>query len=126
MLYVSSDIGEIISSVSSWNVDGLILLGMQKEDGELLNQKMKKPMVFVDAYFEDASFEYVNVGIDDRKGGREITEYLIQSGHQKIAFLADNCMGVDLSTVYGIPGCTDGCRSAMERRQLYQADTKRC
>ena len=82
MLYVSSDIGEIISSVSSWNVDGLILLGMQKEDGELLNQKMKKPMVFVDAYFEDVPFEYVNVGIDDRKGGREITEYLIQSGHQ--------------------------------------------
>lgn len=101
MLYVSSDIGEIISSVSSWNVDGLILLGMQKEDGELLNKKMKKPMVFVDAYFEDVPFEYVNVGIDDRKGGREITEYLIQSGHQKIAFLADNCMGVDYQRFMG-------------------------
>lgn len=101
MLYVSSEIGEIITSVSSWNVDGLILLGMQKEDGELLNQKVKKPMVFVDAYFKDASFEYVNVGIDDRKGGREIAKYLLQSGHKKIAFLADNCMGVDYQRFMG-------------------------
>jgi LacI family transcriptional regulator len=101
MLYVSSDIEEIITSVSSWNVDGLILLGMQKEDGELLNQKVTKPMVFVDAYFKDASFDYVNVGIDDRKGGREITKYLMQSGHTKIAFLADNCVGVDYQRYMG-------------------------
>lgn len=95
MLYVSDDIEEIISSVTSWNADGLILHGMQKEDSFLLKQKIKKPMVFVDCYFDDPSFEYVNVGIDDRKGGREITNYLIQSGHKKIAFLADNRVGVD-------------------------------
>jgi len=95
MLYISSDITEIINSVASWNADGLILMGMQTEDAILLKQKVKKPMVFVDSYFGDSFFEYVNVGIEDQKGSYEITDYLIQKGHRKIAFLADNCLGVD-------------------------------
>ena len=101
MLYVSDDIAEIINSVSSWNVDGLILLGIQKADAFLLKQKVKRPMVFIDCYFDDSIFEYVNVGVEDQRGGYEITDYLIQKGHQKIAFLADNCVGVDYQRFKG-------------------------
>lgn len=101
MLYISNDITEIINSVASWNVDGLILLGIQKEDGILLKRKVKKPMVFVDCYFDDSIFEYVNVGIEDRKGSYEITKYLIGKGHRKIAFLADNCVGGDYERFKG-------------------------
>lgn len=101
MLYISDDITEIINSVASWNVDGLILLGMQKADIILLKKKVKKPMVFVDCYFNDFIFEYVNVGIEDRKGCYEITKYLIGKGHKKIAFLADNCVGSDYERFKG-------------------------
>lgn len=95
MLYISDDIMEIINSVASWNVDGLILHGMQAEDVMLVKEKFEKPMVFVDCHFEDSPFECVNVGIEDRKGCYEITRYLIGKGHRKIAYLSDNCVGVD-------------------------------
>ena len=95
MLYISDDMTEIINSVASWNVDGLVLVGMLKDDAILMKEKVKKPMVFVDSYFNDSSFEYVNVGIEDRKGSYEITKYVIGKGHKRIAYLADNCEGVD-------------------------------
>ena len=101
MLYISDDITEIINSVATWNVDGLILMGMLKEDGKLLKEKIKKPMVFVDCYFRDSSFNYVNVGLEDRKGCYEITKYLIGKGHRRIAYLADNCKGVDYERFKG-------------------------
>lgn len=101
MLYISDDITEIINSVASWNVDGLILLGMQKADAILLKKKVKRPMVFVDCYFDDSIFEYVNVGIEDQRGSYEITNYLIRKGHQRIAFLADNCLGGDYQRFKG-------------------------
>ncbi|MEY8352807.1 LacI family DNA-binding transcriptional regulator [Lachnospiraceae bacterium 54-53] len=101
MLYISDDIGEIINSVASWNVDGLILFGIQKADGILMRKKVKKPMVFVDCYFNDSIFEYANVGIQDRKGCYEITKYLIGKGHRRIAFLADNCVGGDYERFKG-------------------------
>lgn len=101
MLYISDDIGEIINSVASWNADGLILLGMQKEDGILLKEKIKKPMVFVDCYLDDTEYGFVNVGSEDKKGCYEVTKYLIANGHRKIAFLADNQYGVDFERFKG-------------------------
>jgi LacI family transcriptional regulator len=101
MLYISDEISEIINSVASWNVDGLILFGIRKEDGILLKKRVKKPMVFVDCYIEDSIFEYVNVGIEDRKGSYEITKHLISKGHKKIAYLADNCEGGDYERFKG-------------------------
>ena len=101
MLYISDDMTEIINSVASWNVDGLVLVGMLKDDAILMKEKIKKPMVFVDNYFGDSSFEYVNVGIEDRKGSYEITKYVIGKGHRRIAYLADNCDGVDYERFKG-------------------------
>ena len=101
MLYMTDDIDEIITSVSGWNIDGLILLGIGCEEGILLKRKIKKPMVFVDSYFGDSMMEYDNIGTDDRGGGYMITEHLLQNGHRKIAFLADNCRGVDYERFTG-------------------------
>ncbi|WP_367565330.1 LacI family DNA-binding transcriptional regulator [Lacrimispora sp.] len=101
MLYISNDIKEIINSVASWNADGLILQGMKMEDAILLKKRVKKPMIFVDSYFSDSLFEYANVGVEDWKGGYEITDYLIKKGHRKIAFLADNSVGVDYQRLQG-------------------------
>ena len=95
MLYISEDIYEIINSVSSWNVDGLILMGMSTDDCIMLKQKFKKPMVFIDSYFDNRVVDYVNVGLDYVGGCHDITKYLIENGHKKIAYIADNCEGCD-------------------------------
>lgn len=101
MLYVSDDLREILKYVSTWNVDGLILLGMLGDDCIMLKKKFKNPMVFIDSYFCQDVMEYVNVGLEDTKGSYEITKYLLQCGHRKIAYLADNCIGVDQERLIG-------------------------
>lgn len=101
MIYISEDLNQIINYVSTWNVDGLILLGMVGDDGILLKKKVNKPMVFIDSYYCEDVMEYVNVGLEDMQGGYEITRYLLECGHRKIGFVADNCLGVDKERFLG-------------------------
>ncbi|HBY07535.1 MAG TPA: hypothetical protein DEH22_07010 [Chloroflexi bacterium] len=66
--------------------DGILIISLPPEDQQarrLANSQV--PVVLVDAYHP----ELCSVLIDDIQGGRMITEYLIQLGHQKIAFLGD-------------------------------------
>lgn len=101
MVYFYEDINEIIKYVSSWNVDGLILLGMNGDECLKIKKKFKKPLIFIDSYYADDITKYVNVGLEDKKGSYEMTKYLLENGHKKIAFLADNCMGVDYKRFIG-------------------------
>lgn len=101
MLYISDDVNQIIKYVATWNVDGLILLGMTDENYIKIRSRFKKPIVVVDSYFGDDVTDYVNIGLEDKKGGYEITRYLIECGHKRIAFLADNCVGVDGERYHG-------------------------
>lgn len=101
MIYISEDLNQIINYVSTWNVDGLILLGMIGDDCILLKRKVNKPMVFIDSYFCEDVMEYVNVGLKDMQGGYEMTRYLLENGHRKIGFVADNCLGVDKERFLG-------------------------
>lgn len=95
MLYISNDISEIIRNVLTWNVDGLILVGMLHDDFIRIKSRYKKPTVLIDSYAPREIMNYVNIGLDDEKGAYEITSYLLKMGHRKIAFLADNMEGVD-------------------------------
>lgn len=95
MLYISNDISDIISYVSGWNVDGLILIGMLHDDYIRFKNKYKKPIILIDSYTPRDVLDYVNVGLQDEEGAYQMTRYLIENGHKKIAFLADNMEGVD-------------------------------
>lgn len=95
MLYVSDDISEIIRYVSSWNVDGLITVGMNRDEYLKIRGRYKKPIVLIDSYAPKDIMDYVNVGLDDEGGGYIMTKYLIENGHRKIAFICDNLEGVD-------------------------------
>ena len=44
---------------------------------------------------------YVNVGLEDEKGAYEMTLHLLERGHRRIAFLADNMEGVDYTRYIG-------------------------
>ncbi|WP_026516478.1 LacI family DNA-binding transcriptional regulator [Butyrivibrio sp. MC2021] len=101
MLYISSDINEIMRHVSTWNVDGLILFGMIGDDGIRVSEKYKKPIVCIDTYSIEGLKHFTNVGLDDEQGTYDMVNYLISKGHRKIAFLSDNTTGVDLARLTG-------------------------
>lgn len=95
MIYSSDDIGELIRNVLTWNVDGLILIGMLHDDFIRVKSRYKKPMVLIDSYAPRDIMNYMNVGLEDEAGSYEMTCYLLSLGHRRIAFLADNMEGVD-------------------------------
>lgn len=95
MIYISDDISEILKQVSTWNADGLLLLGMLGDDAVRIREKYHKPIVCIDSYFMPEFDQFLNVGLEDEKGTCDMIRYMIDCGHRKIAFLADNCIGVD-------------------------------
>lgn len=101
MLYISDDINELMRHVSTWNVDGLIMIGIMHDDFARIKSKYKKPAVLVDSYAPRNVADYVNVGLDDEGACHDMAEYLLENGHRKIAFLADNMEGVDYQRYMG-------------------------
>ena len=101
MTYTSNDISEIIRNVLTWNVDGLILVGMLHDDFIRIKSRYKNPTVLIDSYAPREIMNYVNVGLEDEEGAYAITRYLLKMGHRKIAFLADNMEGVDYTRYLG-------------------------
>lgn len=53
---------------SRWNVDGLVVLGLDEKKYKELRRQLNKYMVLIDTYPE-AEYHYVNVGTDDFGGG---------------------------------------------------------
>lgn len=101
MLYISDDVIELMRYVSTWNVDGLILLGMLHDDFAWVKTKYKKPAVLIDSYAPRTVADYVNVGLDDEGSCFELASYILKCGHRKVAFLADNMEGVDYQRYLG-------------------------
>lgn len=95
MIYTADDIREILRNVLTWNVDGLILIGMLHDDFVRIKSRYKKPTVLIDSYAPREVMKYVDIGLEDEKGAYEVTSYLLEKGHREIAFLADNMEGVD-------------------------------
>jgi LacI family transcriptional regulator len=113
LLYTSEHVEESLKIAVSWNVEGLIVLGGDADDAARYLRNMDIPIVFIDQYFHRDQFSYVNVGLDDRQGGRLMTRHLLDRGHRRIAFLADAVkpVGVDLERIRG-------CREAMAEHGL--------
>ena len=101
MLYISNDIAEIMRHVSTWNADGLLLYDMLDDDGDRISRRYKKPVVCIDTYSEEGNEGFCNVGLDDEEAAFCMTRYLLENGHRRIAFLADNRIGVDLRRFRG-------------------------
>ena len=101
MLYISDDINELMRHVSTWNVDGLVMIGILHDDFARIKSRYKKPAVLIDSYAPRNVADYVNVGLDDEQACYEMADYLLENGHRKIAFLADNMEGVDYQRYMG-------------------------
>ena len=67
------------------NLDGIIVIGMYPDE---FYQEMKKtqiPIVLIDSYCND--HYYHNIRIDDAYGSYLATRYMLENGHDHIAFL---------------------------------------
>jgi LacI family transcriptional regulator len=103
MLYTSASVDEALRMATSWNIEGLIVLGCLADDCAAFVNGTKMPIVFIDSYFHSDGLRYSNVGFQDFKGAFLMTEYLINQGHKRVAFLADGAppMGADLERLKG-------------------------
>ena len=101
MLYISDDINELMRHVSTWNVDGLVMIGILHDDFARIKSRYKKPAVLIDSYAPRNVADYVNVGLDDEQACYDMADDLLENGHRKIAFLADNMEGVDYQRYMG-------------------------
>ncbi len=96
MISVTSNAKEVLRLSSAWELDGLIVLWVNNKVARSIKKRTTTPVVFIDSYLSDDEYTYHRVGLDDRKGAFEITNYLISCGHKSLAFLDD---GPDLSGV---------------------------
>lgn len=98
----SKSFDESLRVMQSWQMEGVVLSGVQPNELANWHQYLNTPAVFLDA-FEDQSSDMrgkiKNVGLDDRSEAKKMTEFLINAGHKDIAFLsrgaADTWQGVD-------------------------------
>lgn len=72
-----------LDTLSHWNVDALIVLGVYRE--ALFDQvrALGVPTLLIDSYIDDP--EFYHLGIDDEAAACEATRYLISRGHTGIA-----------------------------------------
>lgn len=89
MLHTTNDKDEVQRLAATWKLAGIILLWVPGEISSLIRKNIERPVVFIDCYFNDDGQLYHNIGLDDQRGGFEMTQYLISMGHTKIAFLAN-------------------------------------
>lgn len=117
MLYTSASVEESLKLALAWNIEGLIVLGAQADDCMRLKENISIPIVFIDCYFNDNQHLYANVGLRDEEGAYNITNYLIDNGHKKIAFLCDSRYPVGVSHFR-----KEGYQRALREKQLEYND----
>ena len=120
MLYASDKADEIQKMAITWNVDGIISLGLNAAECRKMKENLKNPLVLIDCYIQDDDESYTNVGLKDRECAKRITEYLIGMGHKKIAFLADNLVGVDYERWQGYREALEEHRIPVQKDSFFQ------
>lgn len=88
MLYSASSEEEIKDLIRTWNVDGLLTIGIPTEICREVGRDIRMPAVFTDCYFEEEE-KFRNVGTEDEEGAYLAASYLIQKGHRRIAYVMD-------------------------------------
>jgi LacI family transcriptional regulator len=85
MLQGVNDYHEVTALLQSWNMDGAVFVGMANADIKKTLSFNRIPLVFTDSYSDVR--EIVNIGVDDRKGGRLAAECILRHGHRRPGFI---------------------------------------
>ena len=95
MVRTVSDLSEIVSFATMWNLEGLVLIGFCSADYKHLRERVRIPFAVYDAC--GVTTERVcAVNIDDRHGGFQVGEYFRLCGHERALCLSDNDIDMDL------------------------------
>jgi LacI family transcriptional regulator len=78
--------GEIPKMVKEKAVDGVILLGYMPEAFVKMLVEKSPPAVMIDNYMKDSGI--TNIMMDDAEGAYRAVEYLISTGHKRIAYVS--------------------------------------
>ena len=78
------DVDAASGTLRSWNLDGAIYIGFLDSQIQKMRATFDTPLVVLESYAANADF--MNVRLDDRKGGYLATRHLIEKGHRRIAF----------------------------------------
>lgn len=106
MIKCTTNIQDIITFASMWNMEGLVIIGFCKQDYENLRNNMHIPFVVYDGFCENTE-RYSNISLDDFDGGYQMGKYLITNGHKKIMYAADNNICMDLVRFNGLKKAMD-------------------
>lgn len=79
------NVDDAMGTLRSWNLDGAIYVGFLDSQIRKIRASLKTPLVVLESYASNADF--LNVRLNDRKGGYLATRYLIEKGHTHIAFV---------------------------------------
>lgn len=116
MLHYSDSPNESLKFAATWNVEGLITVGISEEDNWEIRQHCKVPLVSVDVYYRE-NWDVANVGTNDFKGGYLMGQFLLEQGHHKILFLSDNDIGVDNKRWQGVQAAGTDAGITIKKKQ---------
>jgi DNA-binding LacI/PurR family transcriptional regulator len=74
-----------LDTLSHWNMDALIVLGVYREALYQRLRELALPTLLIDSYIDDPSF--YRLGVDDEAAAYQATRYLIGKGHGDIALV---------------------------------------
>lgn len=94
MVKKTTDVGEIVSFSTMWNLEGLILIGFCAQDYGRLRECMRIPFVAYDGCGVTAE-RTCCINIDDRQGGYLVGEYFRKCGHRRALCISDNDIDMD-------------------------------
>lgn len=74
-----------LDTLSHWNMDALIVLGVYREALYERLRELDLPTLLIDSYIDDPSF--YRLGVDDEAAALEATRYLVGKGHTGVALV---------------------------------------
>lgn len=101
MVKTTTDCREIVRFASMWNMEGLVVIGFCGQDYQKLRESMHIPFVVYEGYFKEQG-RFADITIDNFDGGFQAGTYLKNMGHQKILYIADNCICMDQDRYEGL------------------------
>lgn len=81
---VGDEAGQL-DTLSHWNMDALIVLGVYREALYEQLRNLALPTLLIDSYIDDAHF--YRLGVDDEAAAHRATSYLIERGHSGVALV---------------------------------------
>ncbi len=84
MVRTVDTVPELLSLLSNWNLDGLIVTGLFPSDFYATLQAQSTPFILIDSYVDDDT--KLQVRLADQQGGYLATKHLLENGHRRILF----------------------------------------